>query len=131
MASEEQDELHYLQRIARDQKTLVDLVGKVIAYIVDAESEVPERMRRFIMYMHDVHDVMHMHQEIGQEPPEWIKAEARRCDDRYRQILSEMHSDTGAFEKVRREMATDPLNRYDHTRLLIKQTHKGEKDEAR
>ena len=116
----------HLEHIARDMQTMVGLLGKVITYIVDAESEIPERMRRFIMYMHDVHDVMWMYHENGQEPPEYIKVEARRCDDRYRQILAELHSDTGAFEKVRREMAADPFNRYDHTRLLLKQTHKGE-----
>ncbi len=43
-----------------------------------------------------------------------------RCDDRYRQILDEMHKDGGTFERVRREMAKDPLNRWDHTRQLAK-----------
>ena len=115
-----------LYRIAREMKSIREMMQQVIKYMVDAESEIPERMRRFIMYMHDVHDVMYMYQEVGHEPPEHVKAEARRCDDRYRQILAEMHSDTGAFEKVRREMAGDIHNRWDHTRLLIQSTHKGE-----
>lgn len=123
---EGQDELHYLERIARETKEVRIMMQQVVKYMVDAESEIPERMRRFIMYMHDVHDVMYMYQEVGHEPPEHVKAEARRCDDRYRQILAEMHSDTGAFEKVRREMAGDKHNRWDHTRLLIQSTHKGE-----
>jgi hypothetical protein len=44
--------------------------------------------------------------------------EVERCDDRLRQMLSEQHSDGGTFEKVRREMAKDPENRWDHTRQL-------------
>lgn len=124
------EELHpapvYLERIARETKAMREMMSKMVNYMVDAEAEIPERMRRFIMYMHDVHDVMYMYQEIGQEPPEHVKAEARRCDDRYRQILTELHTDGGAFEKVRREMAADPMNKWEHTRLLMKQTHKGE-----
>lgn len=72
------------------------------------------------MYFHDVHDVMNMYQEHGQEPPEHIKSEARRCDDRYRQLLKELHLDNGVFEKIRREMAKDAENRWDHTRQLAK-----------
>jgi hypothetical protein len=115
----------YLERIGREMKMIREMMAKVVNYMIEAESEVPERMRRFVMYMHGLHDIMFMYSEIGQEPPEHLKAEARRCDDRYRQILAELHTDGGAFEKVRREMATDPLNRYDHTRLLLKPTHKG------
>lgn len=119
-----QDELHnpavYLERIAREIKIIREMMSKVVNYMVDAESEIPEKMRRFIMYMHDVHDVLNMYQEIGQEPPQHVKREAERCDDRYRQILYEMHTDGGAFEKVRRNMASDPENRWDHTRFLPK-----------
>jgi hypothetical protein len=113
----------HLERIGREMKTIREMMTKVITYMVDAESEIPERMRRFIMYMHDVHDVMYMYTENGHEPPEYIKAEARRCDDRYRQVLSELNTDGGVFEKVRREMASDPFNRWDHTRQLGKPTH--------
>jgi hypothetical protein len=121
----------YLRDIARDMKTLTNMLGGLINSMSEAESEVPERMRRFIIYMHCLHDIMYMYQEIGQEPPEYIKHEARRCDDRYRQLLAELNTDTGVFEKVRREMAADPMNRWDHTRQLIKPTHKGVVDEAR
>ncbi|MGH7239315.1 MAG: hypothetical protein ACREHG_04520, partial [Candidatus Saccharimonadales bacterium] len=69
---------------------------------------------------HDVHDVMNLYHEQGHEPPDYIKREVERCDDRYRQILTQLHTDGGAFEKVRAEMAGDKANRYDHTRLLTK-----------
>lgn len=110
----------YLKSIDQCMATIRKQLTEVIGYIRDAESEVPEKMRRFIMYMHDVHDIINMYQEIGQPPPEHVMREAERCDDRYRQMLKEMHTDGGAFEKVRQEMAKDPDNRWDHTRLLFK-----------
>lgn len=122
------EELHpaevYLERISREMKTMRELLSKVVNYMVQAESEVPEKMRRFIMYFHDVHDLMNMYREIGQEAPEYLKAESRRCDDRFRQLLKEQHTDGGTFERVRREMAEDPENRWDHTRLLSKPKEK-------
>lgn len=72
------------------------------------------------MYAHDVHDMNNMYVELGHEPPPHIKREMERCDDRFRQLLTEAHTDGGTFEKVRREMAKDPLNRWDHTRQLDK-----------
>ncbi len=77
-------------------------------------------MRRFIMYMHDVHDIVNLYHEGGQSAPRHVTQEMERCDDRYRQLLEELHSEGNAFEKVRREMSKDPANRWDHTRLLTK-----------
>lgn len=116
-------ELDYLRLLYRDIHVIRGFMSRVVNYMIDAEREIPERMRRFIMYMHDVHDVMNMYQEQGQEAPEHVKAEARRCDDRFRQLLTELHTGGGAFEKVRREMATDPKNRWDHTMQLPSPTH--------
>lgn len=110
----------YLERIARDMATIKQMLAKVVNYMVDAESEVSEKMRRFIMYYHDVHDVCYTYTEMGHEPPAHIKRELERCDDRFRQLLEAAHTDGGTFEKVRREMAKDPLNRWDHTRQLSK-----------
>jgi hypothetical protein len=99
-------------------KIIREQLGKALTYMADAESEVPEKMRRFVMYMHDMHDVKNMYQELGLEVPSYVMREVERCDDRLRQMLSEQHSDGGTFEKVRREMAKDPENRWDHTRQL-------------
>jgi hypothetical protein len=110
----------YLRQIARDMRTLKQMMAKVINYMVDAEAEVSEKMRRFIMYYHDIHDVCYTYTEMGHEPPQHIKRELERCDDRFRQLLEVAHSDGGVFEKVRREMAADPLNRWDHTRQLTR-----------
>lgn len=117
-----------LFRIARDIRDTRNMLVEVVRYMKDAESEVPEKMRRFIMYMHDMHDVKNLYDEHGHICPAWVLREVERCDDRLRQLLTELHVDGGAFEKVRREMAKDPENRWDHTRLLSKAKEKS--DEA-
>jgi hypothetical protein len=111
-----------INRQSRELKDIRTLLSSVVNSIREAESEIPEKMRRFIMYMHDVHDIVNLYHEGGQSPPRHVLAEMERCDDRYRQLLEELHLDGGAFEKVRREMAKDPENRWDHTRLLTKGT---------
>ncbi len=114
------DDTNLLERIARELKDIRELTSFMVNAIREAESEIPEKMRRFIMYMHDVHDIINLYHENGHPPPQHVLREMERCDDRYRQILDEMHKDGGTFEKVRREMAKDPLNRWDHTRQLTK-----------
>lgn len=112
----------YTKRIYEDIHIIKELLGKVVNYMVDAEAEVPEKMRRFIMYMHDMHDVKNLYDEHGLPCPSWVLRECERCDDRLRQLLEKLHTDGGAFEKVRQEMAADKDNRWDHTRLLPKGT---------
>ena len=70
------------------------------------------------MYMHDIHDVKNFYVEHGLQVPTWVLREAERCDDRLRQLIEELHKDGNTFEKVRREMAKDENNRWDHTRAI-------------
>lgn len=119
----ERTEQTELAEIRRELATIRQLVGRVIFYIQDAESEIPEKMRRFMNYMHDVHDVKYMYEELGHPLPGHILRELERVDDRYRQLLAEHNAPGGAFDKVRREMASDPMNRWDHTRQLAAPTH--------
>lgn len=114
-----------LNRQSRELKQIRELVGQVVIKMIEAEAEIPEKMRRFIMYMHDVHDISYMYEERGHQIPSYIVSEMQRCDDRYRQLLVELHLDGGVFEQVRRDMAKDPENRWDHTRLLTKPGAKG------
>ena len=107
-----------LLQIRKELTTIRQLLTKVVFAVTEAESEIPEKMRRFIMYMHDVHDVSYMYESRGLDVPQHVRREMERCDDRYRQLLEELHLDGGAFEKVRREMAKDANNRWDHTRQL-------------
>src|ERR1017187_1163112 len=109
-----------IERVARELKTIREMISKVVNYMVDAESEVPEKMRRFINYMHDLHDVSYMYEEHGHPVPSYLLREMERCDDRYRQLLTTLNTDGGVFEKIRREMSKDTENRWDHTKLPSK-----------
>ena len=104
----------------QDIHMIKNMLAEVIIYMKAAEAEVPESMRRFMNYFHDVRDIRYMHEESGHPVPPWIDREIERLFDRYRQLLEKQNAEDGAFAKVRREMADDPLNRYDHTRLLTK-----------
>jgi hypothetical protein len=61
-----------------------------------------------------------MYESLGTTVPEHVNKEIQRCDDRYRQILKRLHTGGQAFEMIRREMASDPDNRWDHTKFLEK-----------
>jgi hypoxanthine-guanine phosphoribosyltransferase len=111
-----------MKNLARDQQTIKSNLLSVINYMHDAESEVPEKMRRFIMYFHDVHDLTSFYHEMGQQSPPWINREAERCADRFRHLVEDLEKPGETFEKVRREMASRPNNRYDHTKLLDQET---------
>jgi hypothetical protein len=113
-----------LQRIARELTSLRRLVTEGLAALRDAESEVPEKYRRFVNAFHDIHHVKWVYEEAGTPVPPHILRELERLDDRYRQIIAEYNVAGGAFDKVRREMASDPMNRWDHTRALAAPTHK-------
>ena len=113
-----EDNTAYTKNFARDIQSIKSMIVDIVRYMKEAESEVPEKMRRFIMYMHDVHDVMNMYTELGQPVPPHILREAERCDDRYRQLLEDGHTDGGWTEKIRQEMSKRTGNRWDHTRIL-------------
>jgi hypothetical protein len=107
-----------LFRIARELAVLRQQNTELLKFYRDAEVEVPESLRRFANYFHDVHDIKYMYEEHGQRPPQHILDEIERLDDRYRQILKAHNTDGGAIERIRREMAADPENRYQHAREL-------------
>lgn len=109
-----------LKVLRQDMHMIKNMLGEVIVYMKSAESEIPESYRRFVNAFHDLHDIRYMYHEEGMQCPEYVDREIERMHDRYRQILAKMNHEDGAFGKIRRDMASDPLNRYDHTRLLAK-----------
>lgn len=110
-----------LLRIAKELKLIRELTSKALFAMGEAEKEVPEKMRRFMNYFHDVVHVKGEYVSLGLSPPKEIDQEMERCADRARQLLHDLHTDGGHFERVRREMASHPAgNRYDHTRQLSK-----------
>src|SRR5258705_3097869 len=108
----------YLKRIDSNMKLVREMLTTVVTYMRDAESEVSEKMRRFIMYMHDVHDIPHLYEERGLPVPRHVMEELERCDDRFRQLLTEVHTDGRLFEKFRRRIPADPASRWYQTRQL-------------
>jgi len=112
--------------VRQELVTLRKLVSEGLNALRNAESEVPESMRRFITYMHDLHDVCYMYESRGLPVPEHVHREMERCDDRYRQLLDKQFNEGGTFDRIRREMAADPLNKWDHTRLLTKKENGSE-----
>lgn len=108
----------YLEQIARDIHVVREQISKYVNAQHEAESEIPEKLRRFVTYWHAMHDVVSMYEERGAVAPDYVKREMERCDDRFRQLLEEAHLDGNAFEQVRRKMAEDPNNKWDHTRLI-------------
>ena len=108
-----------LFRIARELTMIRIQNTELVRFARDAEKEVPESLRRFANYMHDMHDIKYMYEEHGSKPPKHTLDELERLDDRFRQILKGHNSDGGAIEKIRREMASDPENRYDHAKQLV------------
>lgn len=117
MANDDQET--YMKQMQQDIFAIKGMLIKVVNYMVEAESEIPEKMRRFIMYYHDVHDILALyHTQTGNEPPDYIKRELERCSDRYRHLLEDLYNDTGTFEQVRKEMTQREGNRYDYTHLL-------------
>lgn len=107
-----------LLRIAKELKVIREISSKALFAMGEAEAEVPEKMRRFANYFHDIVHIKGEYVTLGIQPPPWIDREMERCHDRFRQALEELHSEGNAFEKVRRQMAEDPNNRYDHTKQL-------------
>ena len=109
-----------LERIARELKTIRELTSSAINALRDAESEIPEKMRRFANYFHDVVHIKGEYISLGLKAPEYIDREMERCADRFRHILDDLHAEGGTFAKVRRDMVERPGNVYDHTRQLTK-----------
>ena len=108
-----------LDRIAREQTETRKLISKfVYAMVEEAESEIPEKYRRFCNAMHDIHDIKYMYEDVGSSVPPHLLRACERFDDRFRQIEEEYNAEGGVFNKIRRKMAADPNNRWDHTRLL-------------
>jgi hypothetical protein len=92
--------------------------NKALFAMHEAEGEVPEKMRRFANYFHDVVHIKGEYVALGLKAPTYVDAEMERCADRFRHLLDDLHTDGGTFEQVRRDMAERPGNVYDHTRAL-------------
>lgn len=116
----EPTERDLLLRIAQELKTIRENTSKALFAMHEAEGEVPEKMRRFANYFHDIVHIKGEYISLGLKAPTYVDAEMERCADRFRHLLDDLHTDGGTFERVRRDMAERSGNLYDHTRQLTK-----------
>ena len=121
----EEDSAH-IANTARDMRELLVLAREIVKYMKEAEKEIPEKMRRFMMYFHDVHDIFWLYQQTGRHPPKHVERELERCDDRYRHLLEDLYKggETDAhFEHIRQEMAKRDGNRHDWSKQIKDFSH--------
>lgn len=122
MASDNEELLAVLKNLARDMQQLRTQVQVALNAMKEAESEVPESMRRFANYFHDVVHIKGEYVSLGLKAPEHIDREMERCDDRYRHLVDDGRApDGGWINKIREDMTKREGNRWDHSRLLPKQ----------
>ena len=114
------DLLAWMKNVHQELKVIRQLNSDFVRFMREAESEVPESMRRFANYFHDLHDIKFIYEEHGIDPPDYILREIERLSDRARQLLRFHKKEGGAVNKIIREMAGDKENRYDHTKQLPK-----------
>ena len=109
-----------IARVARDIRALLLEIREITKYMREAESEIPEKMRRFMMYFHDMHDLKNMHEELGLIPPTYVLREIERCYDRLRHLLEDLFDPDkeGHFEHVRKDMSKREGNKYDWSKAL-------------
>lgn len=113
-----------LDQLRDNNKLLLELVECVklgLGALHKAEQEVPEHMRRFTMYFHDLHDVLNFYHELGQVPPTYISREVERCHDRMAHLIEDETNQGGTFHAVAQKVRERGGGRY----------IKGAEDEAR
>lgn len=79
-----------------------------------AEQEIPEYMRRFVTYYHDLMHIKWGYEEAGVPPPDHIMQESERAHDRMRLLVDRESSQGGKFHKIRQELHEEGGNRYNH-----------------
>ena len=107
-----------LSNILSELAKIRQLLSEQSTHNREAEAEVPDKIHRFVLYMHDIREISRMYQELGHPAPTYVVSELERCDDRLRHLLEDLHNDGGTFEQIRREMTKRPGNKWDHTTAL-------------
>ncbi len=95
-------------------QAIADKLDILIGYEDKADDEVPEYIRRFAMYYHDMLHIRVAYEEKGLPVPSFIADQVEYCHDRMELILAHENNQGGAFYKNRQELyaADDVANRY-------------------
>ena len=109
MSDYQHDMLKELKEINRKLDMLFGVIG-------EAEKEIPEYARRFVMYFHDLAHIRWVYEEKGMSIPRHIDHEIERCHDRYKKILERENNQGGAFQRIAEEMASEGGTQYLHGR---------------
>src|SRR5437899_12708906 len=94
-----------LARIAKELSEIRRLLTGHVHAAREAEAEIPERMRRFANYFHDIVHIKGEYVSLGLKCPDYIEREMERRADRFRHLLDDLKAAGGTFEQVRRDMA--------------------------
>jgi hypothetical protein len=97
-------------------KQLMNRFDMIIEAVHKAEQEVPEYMRRFTMYYHDIIHINARYEELGIPMPLHLKDEMERSHDRMRHLIEQENSQGGTFYKIREKMDLEMGNRFKHFR---------------
>lgn len=113
--------VEYQKNMSRDIQQMRSQMQVALNAMKEAESEVPEKMRRFANYFHDVVHIKGEYVTLGIPAPVHIDREMERLDDRYRHLIEDgKNADGGWINKIREDMTGREGNRWDHSRLLPK-----------
>ena len=91
------DVVYELRRINAQLEALSTVV---INYIVRAEKEVPEYLRRLSMYYSDMVHAKYLWEEAGHQFPDVLKAELDRTHHRLEECIDEERAQGGTFHKT-------------------------------
>jgi hypothetical protein len=102
--------------ILAELRKISDKLTSVLDAVARAESEVPEYMRRFVMYYHDIIHIREAHVQLGLDVPDHINHEIERVSDRMKQLVDMEHNQGGTFHRVMEDMKKIGGMKYKHGR---------------
>ena len=105
--------------VLEELRKITKQLASVLGAIEKAESEVPEYMRRFVMYYHDIVHIREAHVQLGLTPPKSIDYEIERCSDRMAQLVDSEHNQGGTFHRVMEDMMKIGGTKYKHGRARL------------
>lgn len=102
--------------ILKELQSLNAGLRTAITALEKAESEIPEHMRRFMMYMHDLVHVRWAYEEKGIMIPPYIDEAIEYAHDRLRVLIDRENQQGGAFDRGRQDLLAEGGMSFRHDR---------------